>query len=231
MTARGPGMVAGLVELDRTSLRERALKMLRDAVASGEIAPGTRLVETELSARMSISRGTLREALRQLEYEGLIEVGERGRLTVRTLTDSELADMFIVRAALEGLAASVVTARSNRGMLVTQLEIALEALEVVGASIGELVEADLAFHRLLCELAGSTTLVRAWETLTGPIRVAILFAGPATALANMAAARHQLIVDAIAGGDPDAARRAVDTHMREAARALLATVQDPLAPG
>ena len=231
MTARGPGMVAGLVELDRTSLRERALKMLRDAVASGEIAPGTRLVETELSARMSISRGTLREALRQLEYEGLIEVGERGRLTVRTLTDSELADMFIVRAALEGLAASVVTARSNRGMLVAQLEIALEAMEVAGGSIGELVEADLAFHRLLCELAGSTTLVRAWETLTGPIRVAILFAGPATALANMAAARHQLIVDAIAGGDPDAARRAVDTHMREAARALLATVQDPLAPG
>ena len=54
-----------------------------------------------------------------------------------------------------------------------------------------MVEADLAFHRLLCELTGNATLVRAWETLTGPIRVAILFAGPATALANMSAARHQ----------------------------------------
>jgi DNA-binding GntR family transcriptional regulator len=224
-------MVAGLVELDRTSLRERALKMLRDAVASREIAPGTRLVETELSAAMNISRGTLREALRQLEYEGLIEVGERGRLTVRTLTDAELADMFTVRAALEGLAASVLSARPDRGMLVSQLETALENLEIAGGSIGELVEADLAFHRLLCELAGSTTLVRAWETLTGPIRVAILYAGPATAVANMAAARHQLIVDAIAGGDPETARRAVDTHMREAAQALLAPTQDPTPPG
>ena len=65
------------------------------------------------------------------------------------------------------------------------------------------------------------------RSLTGPIRVAILFAGPATAAANMAAARHQLIVDAIAGGNPDTAQRAVDTHMAEAARALLAPAQDP----
>jgi len=226
MTARRPGMVPSLVELDRTSLRERALTMLRDAVASREIAPGTRLVETELSARMSISRGTLREALRQLEYEGLIEVDERGRLTVRTLTDAELGDMFTVRAALEGLAASLLSARPDRRMFLTQLEAALEALDVVGESISELIEADLAFHRLLCELAGNTTLLRAWETLTGPIRVAILFAGPATAVADMAAARHQLIVDAIAGGDPATARRAVDTHMREAADALLAPARD-----
>ncbi len=63
--------------------------------------------------------------------------------------------------------------------------------------------------------------MRAWETLTGPIRVAILFAGPATALANMSAARHQQLLDAIASGDPDTARSAVDAHMREAARTLL----------
>ena len=158
-------------------------------------------------------------------------MGDRGRLTVRTLTDSELADMFIVRAALEGLAASVVSARSNRGMLITKLKIALESLEVADGPSGQLVEADLAFHRLLCELAGNTTLVRAWETLTGPIRVAILFAGPTTALTNMSAARHRLIVDAIASGDPETARRAVDTHMREAARALLAPAQNPTTPG
>ena len=63
--------------------------------------------------------------------------------------------------------------------------------DAADGSIGDMVEADLAFHRLLCELTGNATLVRAWETLTGPIRVAILFAGPAAALANMSAARHQ----------------------------------------
>jgi len=103
LMARELKLITGLVELDRTTLRERALQMLRKAVTSREIEPGSRLVETELSAAIGIARGTLREALRQLEYEGLIEVGERGRLSVRTLTETELTDMFTVRAALEGL--------------------------------------------------------------------------------------------------------------------------------
>jgi DNA-binding GntR family transcriptional regulator len=213
--ARELTLITGLVELDRTSLRERALEMLRTAVASREIEPGSRLVETELSAAMGISRGTLREALRQLEYE-------RGRLTVRTLTDAELADMFAVRAVLEGLAAAELSTRPDRDLWLGRLQAAVDALGAAGGSIGDLVEADLAFHRLLCELTGNATLVRAWETLTGPIRVAILFAGPVAALANMSGARHQQLLDAIATGDPVAAMSAVDAHMREAARTLLA---------
>ena len=222
MMARELTSIAGLVELDRTSLRERALEMLRTAVTAREIEPGSRLVETELSSAMGISRGTLREALRQLEYEGLIEVGERGRLTVRSLTDAELADMFTVRAALEGLAAATISTRPDRDLLLLELQTALDALHAAGGSINDMVEADLAFHRLLCEQTGNATLVRAWETLTGPIRVAIPFAGPAAALANMAAARHQRLLDAIASGDPETARGAVEAHMREAARTLLA---------
>ena len=210
-------LVSGLVELDRTSLRERALEMLRKAVTAREIEPGSRLVETELSAAMGISRGTLREAVRQLEYEGLIEVGERGRLTVRTLTHAELAEMFTVRAALEGLAAATISTRPDRDVLLPELQTALDALQAADGSSNDMVEADLAFHRLLCAASGNTTLVRAWETLTGPIRVAILFAGPVAALTNMSAARHQRLLDAIGSGDPGTARSAVDAHMREAA--------------
>jgi len=220
--ARELKLITGLVELDRTSLRERALEMLRKAVTSREIEPGSRLVETELSAAMGISRGTLREALRQLEYEGLIEVGERGRLTARSLTDAELADMFTVRAALEGLAAASISTRPDRDLLLAQLQTALEALGTTDGAISDLVENDLNFHRLLCNLTGNATLVRAWETLTGPIRVALLFAGPVAARTNMPAARHQHLLDAIGSGDPVIARNAVDTHMREAARTLLA---------
>jgi DNA-binding GntR family transcriptional regulator len=223
MAARKSEPVAGLVELDRTSLRERAMSVLRGAVTSGEIQPGTRLVETELSAAMGISRGTLREALRQLEYEGLLEVGERGRLTVRTLTRTEVLDMFAVRAALEGLAASIVSARPDRAALVARLQAALADLEAAGGSITDMVEVDLAFHRLLCELTGNATLVRTWEALSGPIRMSIMFAGTDKALANMSADRHRPLVDAIATGDADAARAAVEDHMREAARILLTT--------
>lgn len=153
--ARELKLITGLVALDRTSLRERALEMLRTAVTSREIEPGSRLVETELSAALGISRGTLREALRHLEYEGLIEVGERGRLTVRTLTDAELAGMFTVRAALEGRAAATISTRPDRDLLLAELQTALDALQAADGSINDMVEADLAFHRLLCELTGT----------------------------------------------------------------------------
>ena len=108
MTLSGLEAGTSLGGLSKTSLREQALDQLRNAVTSGELAPGTRLIETELSAALGISRGTLREALRQLQQEGLVEAGERGRLTVRTLSDAEILDMFAVRAALEGLAAAIV---------------------------------------------------------------------------------------------------------------------------
>ena len=212
MTSNGQVSGASLGGLAKTSLREQALDQLRNAVTSGEIAPGTRLVETELSAALGISRGTLREALRQLQQEGLVEAGDRGRLTVRTLTDAEILDMFEVRAALEGLAAAIVSARPDRVALVAKLQTALDALDAARGSINHMVEVDLDFHRLLCELTGNTTLVRTWEALAGSIRMSIMFAGTDKAVANMSVPRHQQVVDAIATGDPrhrpDRGRRA-----------------------
>lgn len=221
MTGRSLRVIAGLGELDRTSLREQALDRVRRAVTTREIEPGTRLVETELSAALGISRGTLREALRQLEHEGLIESDERHRMTVRAVDARELADMFTVRSALEGLAAAVLSTRPDRPALVQRLQAALEMVRAAGGSTEDAVEADLKFHRLLCELTGNSALLRAWETLTGPIRMAILYAGPEAAAAGLSATRHQPVVDAIAGGDPHTAQAAVVAHLREAARTLL----------
>lgn len=94
-----------------------------------------------------------------------------------------------------------------------------------------MVDVDLAFHRLLCELSGNVTLVRSWETLTGPIRMSITFAGPDKALTNMSAARHRTLVDVIAAGDPIAARAAVEEHMREAAHTLVGDSSSGAAQG
>jgi DNA-binding GntR family transcriptional regulator len=222
MTRSEVEMAASLGGLAKISLREQALDQLRNAVTSGELKPGIRLVETELSSALGISRGTLREALRQLQQEGLVEAGERGRLTVRTMSDGEILDMFAVRAALEGLAAAIVAAHPDRVELVSRLQTALDALEAASGSIKHMVEVDMALHRTLCELTGNPTLLRTWEALAGSIRMSIMFAGADQALSNMSVPRHQEVIDAIATGDPDLARAAVDEHMREAAENLLA---------
>lgn len=223
-SAIGSG-VSRLGGLAKTSLREQALDVLRNAVTSGEIAPGTHLVETELSAALSISRGTLREALRQLEQEGLVEPSERGRLRVRTLNAVEIEDMFEVRSALEGLAVAALCRLKNRKSVVRQLQSALDALADATGSINDMVEIDLDFHRTMCTLTGNAALLRSWEGLAGSIRMSIMFAGEDRALTNMSVPRHQVLVDAVAAGDPDRARLAVEEHMRGAAMNLVTRIE------
>ncbi len=86
-----------------------------------DCTPGTHLVETELSEALQISRGTLREAMRQLQQEGLISAGARGRLSVRHLDTKEIRDIFDVRAALESLAARELASRPDRADAVAEL--------------------------------------------------------------------------------------------------------------
>jgi len=115
-----------LLRLEKTSLREQALTALRKAITTGQLAPSTHLVETELSEALQISRGTLREAMRQLQQEGLISAGARGRLSVRHLDTKEIRDIFNVRAALESLAARELAAQPDRAEAVSALRRAVE---------------------------------------------------------------------------------------------------------
>ena len=213
--------------LAKTNLREQALHAMRNALTSGEIEPGTHLVETELSAALSISRGTLREALRQLQQEGLVEMSERGRLRVRTLSRVEIEDMFAVRSALEGLAAATLARLPERQAVTEALQAALDALAAATGSIHDMVEIDLEFHRTLCRLTGNSALLHSWEGLAGSIRMSIMFAGADRAVTNMSVPRHQTLVDAIASGDPERARVAVEEHMQGAAANLVGEVVAP----
>ena len=212
-----------LLRLEKTSLREQALTALRRAITTGELVPGTHLVETELSEALSISRGTLREAMRQLEQEGLISAGARGRLSVRHLDAKEIKDIFDVRASLESLAAQTLATQEDRSGAVAALRKSVTEMERrVDAHLDDRIEADLKFHRTMCQLAGNETLLHLWSSLEGSIRMSIMFAGVDRAMKNMDAKRHHEIVDAIESGDADKAAATVQSHMAGAAEVLIA---------
>jgi DNA-binding GntR family transcriptional regulator len=212
-----------LLRLEKTSLREQAVSALRRAITTGQLTPGTHLVETELSDALQISRGTLREAMRQLQQEGLISAGARGRLSVRHLDAKEIKDIFDVRAALESLAAHQLAGRPDRADAVATLREAVTDMERWAASnLEDRIEADLKFHRMLCHQSGNETLLHSWSSLEGSIRMSIMFAGVDKALKNMDAKRHSDIVDAIESGDGEKAAAAVRDHMAGAADVLVA---------
>ncbi|BCI52271.1 transcriptional regulator [Mycolicibacterium litorale] len=211
-----------MLRLEKTSLREQALTALRRAITTGQLTPGTHLVETDLSEALQISRGTLREAMRQLQQEGLISAGARGRLSVRHLDAKEIKDIFEVRAALEAVAARTLASREDRTEAVAALRHAVEEMDRWAASnLEDRIEADLRFHRTLCHLSGNETLLHSWSSLEGSIRMSIMFAGVDRALKNMDARRHLAIVDAIEAGDGDTAAATVREHMAGAAAVLV----------
>jgi DNA-binding GntR family transcriptional regulator len=217
------GATAPLLGLEKKSLREQALWALRTAITSGELAPGRHLVETELSEMLQISRGTLREALRQLEQEGLLSAGPRGRLSVRHLDAKEIRDIFSVRAALESLAARTLCELPDREYAIRSLRTAIDAMEAAThGTLEERVETDLEFHRTLCRLTGNETLLHSWESLEGSIRMSIMFAGVDKGVKNMSVDRHHEIVAAIETGDASLARNTIRDHMDQAADNLVA---------
>lgn len=130
--------------------------------------------EVELGKHLGASRGTVREALRHLQQEGLVTAGNRNMLRVNAVSPKEVRELFRVRAALEGLAVAEIIASPRRDDAVAALREALEQLVNADADFAARLEADLGFHLRLCRLSGNSMLVDAWRYLEGRIRVTIM---------------------------------------------------------
>lgn len=183
-----------LPSLQSHNLREQALIALREAIVMGNLEPGSHLAEVRLAGDLGISRGTLREALRQLEQEGLAVTDGRGKLHVRSLDERTIRDAFRVRAALESLAARTVAdlPAAPKASAMEALEAALEAMATAeNESLHARLEADVDFHRTLCRASGNEQLLKTWEQISGIVRMSIMFAGIEKAQQNVAVPRHR----------------------------------------
>jgi DNA-binding GntR family transcriptional regulator len=204
------------------NLRQIAVDALRKAITSGVYPPGAHLGEVPVSEQLGVSRGTLREALRQLQQEGLVEYGERGRVAVRLINEKDVINTFTVRAALEALAGETLASSHLRDQHCRQLRAAVDDMSVAAqVSLEAQIEADLAFHALLCELSDNDALLRSWKLLEGPIRMCIMYRGRDRAVSNMSPVRHLEIVSAIESGDAVKTQTVIQDHMVSSAQALL----------
>ncbi len=119
-----PRSSLGTIPKAAAPLRRQVLQELRQSIISGRLGPGERLVERELISMMGVSRTVIREALRQLESEGLVDIIPNKGPIVRTLTWEEAQDLYAIRAVLEGLAARLFTEHAGEPQ-VEELERAL----------------------------------------------------------------------------------------------------------
>lgn len=206
---------------DKRTLRQRCTTYVRDQIVTGAMKPGEHLIETKLADELGVSRGTLREALRPLEIEGLLVNDGRGHMLVRDMSAKEIREVFQVRASLEILAATMLATRADRADVVARLTSALAPLQDAEISFARQIEVDLGFHELLCRLTGNNTLLESWRNLIGKIEMMIIAAGPSRASDRMRYAEHIGIVNAIGSGDSTLVARTLQAHMDEFAMKYL----------
>lgn len=144
---------------------------LREAIIEGQLPPGTRLSESELARELGVSRTPVREALAQLERDGLMTIVARAGAFVRTVTVDDLTEIYETRMALETFAVQLVAQRLTPVGRVRLEEVLAEMRERVAHDdhIGYTAQLDR-FYAIVMELAGNATLRRIHETVLVPVR-------------------------------------------------------------
>lgn len=221
------------VQLQRP-LRLSVVEALRDAIGSGALKPGQRIVEQDLAEQLGVSRLPIREAIRQLEHEGLLESIPHKGAVVATVSEQDIREMFSLRDALETLAAGLVAQRASPGE-VNQLQAIVDQMREQSErrDFDRLFEIDTEFHTQLCTFSRHERLLKHWNLVYGqwraldslmdevPILDALPDAHPIILTLRDFARSHQVIVDAIRVGDIDSARVAMQAHMEEAQQSTL----------
>ena len=199
----------GSISNERRTLRGQVRETVRSALASGALAPGVRINEVDLSTSLGVSRGTLREALRRLEQEGLlVSVPHRGTF-VRDLTPDEVTQVYGVRFALESYAAQCVAERFTPDLRAT-LNNRIDDLKrnVDAADFTSAITSDLHFHEAICEASGNPFLLDQWRSLVGLIAAVMHTAGSELLRPLQDPTEHVALLESIESGD---ARRIEDT--------------------
>jgi DNA-binding GntR family transcriptional regulator len=214
--------------VDRTAapLRRSVVEALRQSIVLGRLAPGARLIERELIEMMGVSRTVVREALRQLEAEGLIDVVANKGAVVRNLGRAEAEDLYAIRAVLEGLAARLFAERADktaRDDLAAALAATVRAYDEGDPAV--IVETKNAFYATLFGGAGSETLSEMIDALQARVwRWRVLgVAHPQRSGDRSVEAVRDLaaLVAAIDAGDAAAAERIARAEVMNAANEAL----------
>jgi len=201
---------------------DQVLDQLRSFIIEGKIPAGSHLVEDDLANQFAVSRGPIRDALRQLEQEGLVERQRRGVIS-KALTRRDVDELYSLRVALETLALRTamerVTSPADWDLAERLVEQMREAAKRDRAD--ELGVIDMQFHGQFYELSQHTRLLSVWENYR-PMFLVML--GRRNRLPVTAEA-HAKLLEAARSGDQDMAVDMLKSHLHESRGRLLDTLE------
>jgi DNA-binding GntR family transcriptional regulator len=219
-----------VLALDRPkTLTDAVVDHIREAVLRGELAPGQQLREIPLSRTLETSRGTVREALRALQDEGLVKIVAHRGAVVTELSPQRVHEIFDLRALLEPHA--VELALADGPLDADALQAIRRTFDELCAAVRkeddfEVIHADMDFHGTLAAPCRHELLLEHLAQLRLQTRQAIFYTKLYASDREGEAEAHAPIVEAVVAGDPVRAARVVRDHIVSAGEQLLARMKE-----
>ncbi len=207
-------------------LRDVVFNTLRQAILTGELKPGERLMEIHLANRLGVSRTPIREAIRKLELEGLVTMIPRRGAEVAQITEKSLKDVLEVRRALDALCAELACDRIND----EEKEKLRQACDTFARATGTgdattIAAADVAFHDIIVEATGNRRLVQLINNLSEQMYRYRFEYIKDTSQHQTLVDEHRIIYESIVGKDKETAAAAARTHIDNQKKAIIRRIR------
>jgi DNA-binding GntR family transcriptional regulator len=201
---------------EKRALSDDVASRLRAAILNGAFTPGERLREEALARALGVSRGPVREALAELERQGLVVINRNRGAVVAQLSRNDLEELYTLRLVIEELAirrAAEFCEPESNAAIQLRIDEMRDALER-GITEQEAAELDLEFHDLIYEAANHRRLKETWTNMRPQIHILLLNRNVADVdFREMLVGGHQELLDGIAQSDPDRAAATLREHL------------------
>ena len=203
------------IEQDRARLAEEVYRQILDAVIQGDLRPGERIVQERIADEIKVSRTPIREALLDLEREGILTRAGAAGFMVRTVTVQDDRDIYQTREAIEGHATRLVAERRDEASL-RRIERTIETEESMSVgSVEEYFHANRLIHRGIVEETGNEYLLRSFDRIWNRASSFRIFAAIETADPGASLGEHREVFLAVRDKAPVEAGEAMVIHIRD----------------
>jgi DNA-binding GntR family transcriptional regulator len=219
-------MTRGFDELEPVALESAAsiiADQIRHRIMDGSFAPGTQLGEVQLSERLGMSRGPVREAMQRLIQEGLLRAERHRGVFVVELDDDDIADIYLARRAIEGTALILLCARPADDVVFGRIEAVIDVMEAAAERHNwtDMADLDLQFHETVVAVTGSKRLIRMFRTLMAETRMCLTELESGYAVWRDLVGEHRILLDLARRGEVEQLLVAFQQHLDSAVRDLV----------
>jgi DNA-binding GntR family transcriptional regulator len=211
------------------ALADTVAERLRDTIFSGQLAPGDRLREEQLAGALDVSRGPIRDALLQLEREGLVVRRRNRGAVVASLSHTDLDEVFSLRLAIEPVVCTWAARHSGEDDW-AEMQERIDAFAHLDSTttVHEAAETDLQFHDVVYRASGHRRLLRLWQDLRPQVYIFMLartYVRDAD-FAGIMINSHGRLLDAIRDRDEERVRRVATEHVETSYRRVISGYED-----